>query len=260
MILLIGKNDSLALSRQLFSWQAGSRFGGKRIKKLSLPCRQAGAITALPAGRRFHFDLVRLRSPQVAQCPSSKCPEPVEGPLSAKKGRVPLQTITQSLIRKKFLTGFTLFELLIVISIIMIVLGLSMPLFRKTFSDIKLSATVSDIVSLMRYAQERAIVQGVVFRLNFDTEKGEYWLTKAKQEDSKSMVTFENVPGKFGRHLSVSEDLTLVGLEASSIDFYPDGEISQGKVTLNNTNKKSSTITVTPNAGNSISIIENAQR
>ncbi|MEK7198668.1 MAG: prepilin-type N-terminal cleavage/methylation domain-containing protein, partial [Bacteroidota bacterium] len=227
MILLIGKNDSLSLSRQLFSWQAGSRFGGKRIKKLSLPCRQAGAIPALPAGRRYHFDFT--------QCPSSKCPEPVEGPLSAKKGRVPLQTITQSLIRKKFVTGFTLFELLIVISIIMIVLGLSKPLFRKTFSDIKLSATVSDIVSLMRYAQERAIVQGVVFRLNFDTEKGEYWLTKAKQEDSKSMVTFENVPGKFGRHLSVSEDLTIVGLEASSIDFYPDGEISQGKVTLNNT-------------------------
>lgn len=219
MILLIGKNNPLAFSRQSL---IGSRDPAS-----------AGSVGRITYSKNRSFFYSSL-SPSAAP--------PLAGQVGAGAKK-----------------GFTLLELLIVISIIMIVLGFSMPLFRKTFSDIKLSAAVSDIVSLMRYAQERAIVEGVVFRLNFDTGKGEYWLTKVKQEDSKSIVTFENVPGKFGRHLSVSEDLTL-GHEASSLDFYPDGEISQGKVTLNNTNKKSSTITVIPNAGNSISIIENAQR
>ena len=71
---------------------------------------------------RYHFDF--------AQCPSSKCPEPVEGPLSAKKGRAPLQTITQSLIRKKFVTGFTLLELLLALGITVVVLALSYSTFR----------------------------------------------------------------------------------------------------------------------------------
>lgn len=173
-----------------------------------------------------------------------------------KKGRAPNKTL---LLNYGFCSGFTLLELLIVVFLIAVTLGLSLPLFRKTFTDMKLTSAVSDIVSLMRYGQERAIVEAAVFRLNVDEVHGEYWLTKAKKEEAKTIAVFEAVPGRFGKRYRVPEELTLSS-EENTVDFYPDGEMSQGKITLENTNKKSSAIVATPNVANAISIIENARQ
>lgn len=155
--------------------------------------------------------------------------------------------------------GFTLLELLIVVFIISIVLGLSMPVFRKTFSDMKLNASAQDIVSLLRYAQERSIVEGAIFRLNLDTAKGEYWLTKARKEEAKRALSFDKVTGNFGRRYSIPDELVIETKAVNAVDCYPDGEITAATITFSNANKKSFSIVTTPNVGSGVTVIENAQ-
>ena len=86
----------------------------------------------------------------------------------------------------KPLTGFTLIELLLVVLIISITLGLSAPLFRKTFYGLELDLCAEDIAGYMRYIRERSIVEGVPMKFVLDAKEKEYWLEK-KMSKAASM-------------------------------------------------------------------------
>lgn len=148
--------------------------------------------------------------------------------------------------------GFTLLELIVVIAIISVTLGLLMPVFRKTFSDIQLNTCVQDMVSLIRYAQERAIVENTTLRFNLDTKEGSYWLTKKEQDKD----TFSGLSEKLGRKHTIASGLQIETKE-STIDFYSDGELSPAQIRIRNQNNKALTISLKPNVGNNIAVSEN---
>lgn len=150
--------------------------------------------------------------------------------------------------------AFTLLELLVVIAVISVTLGLLIPSFHKTFSDIQLNACVQDMVSFIRYARERAIVENTVFRLNLDMGEGSYWLTK-KEPDKDS---FSRPSEKLGRKHTVSGALRIEASE-NTVDFYPDGEIGASQIWLRNQNGKALAISLKPNAVNNIAVTENEQ-
>ena len=146
---------------------------------------------------------------------------------------------------KNSLTGFTLIELLLVVLIIAVTLGISNPLFRNTFNTIKLNSTGQEIASLIRYAREQAITQNSITRFNLNPQEGNYRLTQ-KGGDAQAFTALE---GKFGKTYSISPGIKVESRQ-ESIDFYPDGEASEARIKLSNTNDKSMTITINPNTGN----------
>ncbi len=137
--------------------------------------------------------------------------------------------------------GFTFIELMLVTAIIGILAGLSIPLFRRTFSDIQLTTSSQGIVSLARYARQRAIIERSPYRLNLDVDKNRYWLNRLKLS-SKEDREFEDVEGKFGKVYFLPREITIFS-KSPHISFYPDGSSDKVNISLTNVNGKTNKLT-----------------
>ena len=158
--------------------------------------------------------------------------------------------------RKSARQAFTLIELLFVIVIIAITLGVSNPILRDTFDDIKLKTASQDIAGIIRYAQEQAIVKNTIISLNIDPQDKSYWLSqknKSEEENAEETYSEERLAGRFGRTFSLSEGLTIEFLK-EAVDFQPDGQPDEAVIKLSNAKGKTITITLTPNVGDCVSI------
>ena len=74
--------------------------------------------------------------------------------------------------RQLRISGFTLLELTLVVLLIAVLIGLSTPLFRRTFSSIQIRNISFNIAKTVNYAQEMAIVEKVSYKLNFNYDEG----------------------------------------------------------------------------------------
>ena len=122
--------------------------------------------------------------------------------------------------RERPQAGFTLLELLIVVLILAVVVGVSVPRFSRTFRHLQLQLFAADVAKLLTYASKRAVARGEMLRIHFDVEGRRYWLAQAQEASPKAK--FKRVAGKFGRISSVPEAISLHP-SAREVTFYPDG-------------------------------------
>jgi len=129
-------------------------------------------------------------------------------------------------------SAFTLIEIILVVLLLSVIAGLTIPNFRNSFRKVKLQNSANNIAYLMRYAQSRAITKGVLVRFEFEHGSGKYWLAEQKNDvigrDDEAFVKFSN---KMGKNFSLPDGLTL-GSEGLTILFYPDGNIEKQAVKL----------------------------
>jgi len=149
--------------------------------------------------------------------------------------------------------GFTFVELMLVVIIIGVLASISTPLFRRTFNDIQLANASQEIVSLTRYARQKAIVERNLYRLNLDSYKNSYWLTKCDLS-AESKDEFQKLEGKFGRHRRLPKGIKLV-TKKKNMCFYPDGTSDGITFSLTNQNQRKNTLT-TKGIRGSVGIIE----
>jgi prepilin-type N-terminal cleavage/methylation domain-containing protein len=116
--------------------------------------------------------------------------------------------------------GFTLLELLLVLLILAVVVGMSIPRFRHTFRYLQLQLFASDVARVFTYANRRAVARGETLRIHFDVEGRRFWLLRATE--ASPGVEFERIAGKLGRGLSVPGAIFLDS-RAREVTFYPDG-------------------------------------
>jgi prepilin-type N-terminal cleavage/methylation domain-containing protein len=140
--------------------------------------------------------------------------------------------------------GFTLIESLLVVTILAIIIGLSLPLLKNNFSNIQLSDSCQNIVSLSLYAHQKAIVERMIYRLNLDSGEEKYWLTF---KDNKS-PTFIRPQDRLGKIYYLAEGINLES-EKEFINFYPDGRTDIAVFSLSNQNGKKFNLATQPNLG-----------
>jgi type II secretory pathway pseudopilin PulG len=125
--------------------------------------------------------------------------------------------------------GLTFIEILFVIILTGILIGVSIPRFRKSFDSLELNSFSRELQSFMNYLSERAIVDGEPIYLYFEVDKKLAW-AKSGQEEGKLKT------------IKIPEEIEL-GLEKGAVAFYPDGKIDKVTITLTNRSNKEVTLT-----------------
>ena len=129
-------------------------------------------------------------------------------------------------------TGFTLVEILLVVLLLGVVAGLSIPNFSRAYQTLRVRSVAGRMESLMRYAQARAVMSRLPVRLVFDPAGERFWLeqwTRAR-DDSDDQEGFQPVPGRWGQVFSIPESIRLVDPPGEPLLFLADGQISAGEV------------------------------
>ena len=156
--------------------------------------------------------------------------------------------LTRGMLKKTSNKSFTLIELLIVTAIVLTLVSFSMPLFRRTFTDLELKETISDISKFILFAQQQAIINGAIYKIDFDFEKKEYrLLTFAGGNEQGGQ--FEGAGGRFGRVFNLPKSIDIEG-QANEVLFYPDGHSDKIELKLTSKNNKAVKIITTGVLGN----------
>lgn len=122
--------------------------------------------------------------------------------------------------------GFTFIELILVSIIILVLAGLSTPIFKSPFQTFRLKDTCQTIVQLMRYLQAKSIAERKPCRINFDLAQGSFWLTE--QADT-SPAEFKRIKGRWAKIFKAPAGISIES-QNSVVTFYPDGSSDKAEI------------------------------
>ncbi len=132
--------------------------------------------------------------------------------------------------------GFTLAEIIVVVVIMAIIVSVTAPNFAGSLQKYQMNRAGSDLLMLLRYARQRAVVTQEPRRVVVDLDRGCYWVWESRQEsernyrkrryeDEKLVQGHRNdVPEGYvirGVYKTYTEDLFTSG--QVELHFYPDG-------------------------------------
>jgi len=132
-------------------------------------------------------------------------------------------------------TGFTLVELILVVFILSIIAGLTMPNFSHMYEGIQLKKAAEDLAYMMRYAQSRAIIKNKELRLEFDSAQSKFWLTQesesSRADSQPEGRAFKKVSGRLGQIRTLPQKI-IFNTGSPTVSFYPDGRVDQVSVSM----------------------------
>ncbi len=131
--------------------------------------------------------------------------------------------IHMSNFRRHTRKGFSLVEIILVVLILSVIAGLTIPNFSNTYKKFQLQRATRDLAYLMRFAQSRAIMKNLKVKLEFNSNLSEYWLLQQRKNDAlvDNIDGYENLTGRFGKKNILSDKISIE-IENPIIYFFPD--------------------------------------
>jgi Tfp pilus assembly protein FimT len=134
--------------------------------------------------------------------------------------------------------GFSLLEILVILSIIVLLSTISIPYLRKYQPNLKLNATARDLTSDLRYAQQLTVTEQVVYLVDFNLDSDSYQILKT----GAATTTVKTV--EFDSDVSFQQ---ITDLPNNQVVFNFYGGVSEaGRIILVNINGKTATINIKP--------------
>ena len=126
--------------------------------------------------------------------------------------------------------GFTLVELMIVMTLLAIMSLMVTPIFGGSLSGARAEHSMRDLYASMKSAQARAVTEGVEHRIYLQPDENSYWLAHAAYSP-KGEIAFEPLPGRSGEVVELPRDLEMKRPNARRgrkrgtyyFSFYPSG-------------------------------------
>jgi general secretion pathway protein H len=139
--------------------------------------------------------------------------------------------------------GFTLIELGLVLLIISVIVALVVPRFRDQ-SHAELIAQTRKLATTFRFLQQEAILNGRVYRLNFDLDQQRYFVTSADADEGVG-GNFQQESGVVGKNFALPASMQIADVDVPFLGgkmyegiafthFYPDGYVDPTAVHLDN--------------------------
>jgi len=122
--------------------------------------------------------------------------------------------------------AFTFLEILIVIIILGVIMGFSIPRFQGTFNNLQLKMAAHDLSQFFRYAQGEAIRDERMHKIVIDNHS--YWLMAEKEDEDNE---FERISGRWGKANVINHNIEVVAQD-KEIFFYPEGMIDRVEISL----------------------------
>ena len=130
--------------------------------------------------------------------------------------------------------GFTLLELVLVLLLMSLIAGLTLPFVASTLDRITLQSEVRQIASALQFARSEAISKKTLYTFNIDIDENQYWLGIPKQEE----ITQPKPIDETDRILDYKKTDDTLTEGAFMILFYPRGNSSGGTLRFISINDK----------------------
>ena len=125
--------------------------------------------------------------------------------------------------------GFTLLELMVVMTLIAVLSLAVTPVFRGSFSSIRADHAMRDLFAAMKSAQSGAVTEAVEHRVYVDLKQSGYWLAHAART-KRGEVRYEPLPGRAGEVVELPDTVQLERPRARQgrdgeyyFSFFPSG-------------------------------------
>jgi len=135
--------------------------------------------------------------------------------------------------------GFTLIELIIVLTLLAVLSSAVIPVFSGSLGRVESDHTVRDLVALIKYGQERAVTDLKEYRLYLDPEQGHYFLMMLKRtpEGEKDFVPLDEHQGEalvLPPRIEMAKPKARKDRERDLyyIPFYPSGACDKARIPL----------------------------
>lgn len=129
-------------------------------------------------------------------------------------------------------SGFTLMELIVVVMFLGLIMGSIVPIYRDSVRNMRIDRGISDLVAVIKYAQERAVTDGREFRVYLDGDEHRYWMAGFAGLDDQGEPAFQQEVGARGGRGVLPQHLRFGRVDAqreSTVDriffitFHPAG-------------------------------------
>jgi len=132
-------------------------------------------------------------------------------------------------------SGFTLFELILVVVIIALIAGMAAPSLRNWRRGASLRDASDDFLGATRAGRTAAAMSSIEYQLNIDSQSGRYWLspTDSQQQQQQQSATIDD----YSSPMSLPQGARIVAVDPSrqpmsAIRFDPTGRTDPASVTI----------------------------
>ncbi|MBN1405252.1 MAG: GspH/FimT family pseudopilin [Candidatus Omnitrophica bacterium] len=124
-------------------------------------------------------------------------------------------------------TGFTLIELILTTTILLVIAALSVPIFKNTYSSLIINLKAQDMAGLMNLARERAIMTRMPYAVKINADENSYRMMALDTKKDK----LSPVRDRWGKSFFIPANFKIQS-GGNTVKFFPDGTSSGADIVL----------------------------
>lgn len=153
--------------------------------------------------------------------------------------------------------GFTLYEVVIVLVVILVVSGVVVPSITGFLPAVRVRKAGDELLATFSKARTDAVLKSRRFRVVFTKEPAAYRL-EYEPDPMNEPATFRRIPGEWGANTELPEGVTISSLEGAEpdeetsedcLEFSPDGTAPAATIVLEHEGGEKVTIEIDPADG-----------